>query len=73
MARHGHVPRRAGRTPTSTRPARIVAYNLALREEALARGWAHEGGALFARDVEPAHFPHIDAFHPSLAGQAALA
>lgn len=53
--------------------ARIVAYNEALREEADARGWAWDGGAVFATAYQRGDVSEVDYFHPSLAGQARLA
>lgn len=47
--------------------------NAALMEEAEALGFATDGLAVFRAGFEPAHVSSFDHFHPSLAGQAALA
>lgn len=53
--------------------ARISAYNDALREETLARGWTWDDGAAFETAYASADVSTVDFFHPSLAGQARLA
>lgn len=53
--------------------ARIVAYNAALREETLARGWVWDDGAVFATAYAAGDVSTVDFFHPSLAGQGRLA
>ncbi|HWH08620.1 MAG TPA: GDSL-type esterase/lipase family protein [Candidatus Thermoplasmatota archaeon] len=53
--------------------ARVEALNRALMEEAASFGFATDGLAVFRSEVEAAHLSRVDAFHPSLAGQAALA
>jgi len=53
--------------------ALLAAYNAALREEAAARGWSWDGGAVFETAYAQADVSAVDFFHPSLAGQARLA
>lgn len=53
--------------------ARVVAYNDALREETLARGWTWDDGAVFETAYAAGDVSTVDFFHPSLAGQARLA
>lgn len=52
---------------------RIRAYNDALREEAEARGFRHDGGAVFEAEFDEEAISALDFFHPSLHGQARLA
>lgn len=53
--------------------ARVEALNRVLMEEAAAFGFATDGLAVARSPVEPAHLSRVDAFHPSLVGQARLA
>ncbi|HUR67760.1 MAG TPA: GDSL-type esterase/lipase family protein [Candidatus Thermoplasmatota archaeon] len=53
--------------------ALIDAYDAALRDEAQARGWMWDGGAVHDVAYERADVSTVDYFHPSLAGQARLA
>lgn len=53
--------------------ARIEAYNRILREEAEARGFHHDGGAVFREEARREDVSTLDYFHPSLSGQARLA
>lgn len=53
--------------------ARVEAFNRALTEESARRGFATDGLAVFRSGVAVEHLSPFDAFHPSLAGQAALA
>lgn len=53
--------------------ARTRAFNDALRDEAAARGWRWDGGAVFDAAYAEGDVSTVDFFHPSLAGQARLA
>ena len=57
----------------AARAAHAEAMLAALMAEAGAFGFATDGGAAYRSEVELAHLARADAFHPSLAGQAALA
>jgi hypothetical protein len=70
--------------PTSTAPrdrarrervlARLAAYNAELEAACVAGPWcAWDGGAVFAFRFETSHVSRRDFFHPSEAGQRALA
>lgn len=52
---------------------RILEMNEVLREEAEARGWSHDDGAVFSEGLLADHVSTVDFFHPSLSGQARLA
>lgn len=52
---------------------RIDAYNDVLREESAAAGFAYDDGAVHDGRMEDAALGPVDYFHPSLAGQAAIA
>jgi hypothetical protein len=52
---------------------RVRAYNAEIAHEADARGWRTDGGAVFEQAYDAALVSEVDAFHPSLAGQARLA
>lgn len=52
---------------------RIEAYNAVMRGEAEARGFHHDGGAVFREEVRREDVSTLDYFHPSLSGQARLA